>query len=139
VPAAVGFTIDFRAPMTSIVEEMDRQVEARFHEIAARRGLSLAIERYARSDATPMDAGLQALLARGVARAGANLSARMLPSGAGHDAMIMAALCPSAMLFVRNEKGVSHSPLENMTPEDAGIAVKVLIETVLELARAAAS
>jgi allantoate deiminase len=49
--------------------------------------------------------------------------------------MAMAALCPSAMLFVRNEKGISHSPLEAMTEADAGIAIRALLETVLELAR----
>ena len=50
-------------------------------------------------------------------------------------AMEMAKLCPAAMLFVRCEKGISHSPLENMTELDAGIAIRVLIETILELAR----
>ncbi len=78
---------------------------------------------------------LQDALAAGIARTGSNLSARRLPSGAGHDAMIMARLCPAAMLFVRNEKGISHSPLENMTEADAGVAIRVLLETVLELAR----
>ena len=43
--------------------------------------------------------------------------------------------CPAAMLFVRCEKGISHSPLENMTELDAGIAIRVLLETLLELAR----
>ena len=82
-----------------------------------------------------MDEGLQEALAAGIARTGSNLTARRLASGAGHDAMEMAKLCPSAMLFVRCEKGISHSPLENMSELDAGIAIRVLIETILELAR----
>jgi allantoate deiminase len=90
---------------------------------------------YSREDAMPMALSLQEALAAGIARTGSNLSARRLPSGAGHDAMAMARLCPSAMLFVRCEKGISHSPLENMTELDAGIAIRVLLETVLELAR----
>jgi allantoate deiminase len=49
--------------------------------------------------------------------------------------MTMARAFPSAMLFVRNEKGISHSPLEAMTEEDAGIAIKVMLETVVALAR----
>jgi allantoate deiminase len=48
--------------------------------------------------------------------------------------MAMAAIAPVAMLFVRNEKGISHSPRENMTEADAGTAIKVLLETLLELA-----
>lgn len=135
VPGAVDFTIDYRAPVGATVAAMERQIQQRFGEVAARRGVGLTITPYSREDATPMAADLQEALATGIARTGSNLSARRLPSGAGHDAMAMARLCPSAMLFVRCEKGISHSPLENMTELDAGIAIRVLIETVLELAR----
>lgn len=134
VPAAVSFTIDFRAPKDDTLASMNLAVCDRFSEIATRRGVELAIEPYAHASATPMDGALQAALERGIARTGANIAARRLPSGAGHDAMVMAKLCPVAMLFVRNEKGVSHSPLENMTQDDAGIAIKVMLETVLDLA-----
>lgn len=135
VPGAVDFTIDFRAPQAETVASMERAIHERFDEIAARRGVGLEIVPYSREDATPMAPELQEALATGIARTGANLSARRLPSGAGHDAMAMARICPAAMLFVRCEKGISHSPLENMTELDAGIAIRVLIETVLELAR----
>lgn len=135
VPGAVDFTIDYRAPLGETVASMERQIQQRFGEVAARRGVGLTITPYSREDATPMAAELQEALATGIARTGSNLSARRLSSGAGHDAMAMARLCPSAMLFVRCEKGISHSPLENMTELDAGIAIRVLIETILELAR----
>lgn len=135
VPGAVDFTIDYRAPIGATVAAMERQIQQRFGEIAARRSVGLTITPYSRGDAVPMDEGLQEAFAAGIARTGSNLSARRLASGAGHDAMEMARLCPSAMLFVRCEKGISHSPLENMTELDAGIAIRVLIETVLELAR----
>lgn len=135
VPGAVDFTIDYRAPSGETVAGVERDVARRFGEIAARRGVGLAITPYSREEATPMAAELQEAFAAGIARTGSNLSARRLPSGAGHDAMAMARLCPSAMLFVRCEKGISHSPLENMSELDAGIAIRVLIETVLELAR----
>ncbi len=134
VPAAVSFTIDFRTPQDATLAAMDAEIGRRFSEIAARRGVSVSIEPYARKAATPMDAGLREVLARGVARTGANLAARPIPSGAGHDAMVMAQLAPSAMLFVRNEKGISHSPLEAMTESDAGVAIRVMLEAVLELA-----
>ncbi|MFY8151909.1 MAG: M20/M25/M40 family metallo-hydrolase, partial [Hyphomicrobiales bacterium] len=114
---------------------MAAAIEARFEEIAQRRGVGLTITPYARADAVPMDPALQDALSLGIARTGVNPAPRRLPSGAGHDAMAMAALCPSAMLFVRNEKGISHSPLEAMTEADAGIAIRALLETVLELAR----
>ena len=135
LPGAVEFTVDFRCPSNETLAAMEAAIRARFGEIAARRGVGLTITTYAKAAAVPMDPGLQDALSLGVARAGANLSARRLPSGAGHDAMAMAALCPTGMLFVRNEKGISHSPLENMTEADAGIAVRVLLEAILELAR----
>lgn len=134
VPGAVSFTIDFRAPLDATVAAMHDAVQRQFTDIAGRRGVGVSIEPYSRLSATPMAASLQAALERGIARTGKNLTARRIPSGAGHDAMTMAREFPAAMLFVRNEKGISHSPLENMTEQDAGIAIKVMLETVLALA-----
>lgn len=135
VPGAVDFTVDFRSPRNETLASMDKAIAERFAAIAARRGVGLEITPYSQEDATPMAERLQEAFATGIARTGSNLSARRLPSGAGHDAMAMARLCPSAMLFVRCERGISHSPLENMTELDAGIAIRVLLETILELAR----
>ncbi|WP_439493344.1 allantoate amidohydrolase [Bosea sp. (in: a-proteobacteria)] len=135
VPGSVAFTIDIRCPRNEPLAAMAAAIEARFGEIAQRRGVGLTITPYARADAVPMDPALQDALSLGIARTGVNPAPRRLPSGAGHDAMAMAALCPSAMLFVRNEKGISHSPMEAMTEADAGIAIRALLETVLELAR----
>ena len=61
-----------------------------------------------------------------VARAG--IRPRRLPSGAGHDGLAMAALCPIGMLFVRCKGGISHNPAESITAEDADIAVPVLVD-----------
>ena len=57
-----------------------------------------------------------------------------LASGAGHDAVAMATLCPVAMLFVRCKGGISHNPAESIAEADADIAVRVLIEAVRRLA-----
>ena len=56
------------------------------------------------------------------------------PSGAGHDAVAMSALCPSAMLFVRCKGGISHNPAESITVEDADVAARVLIEAIRRIA-----
>jgi acetylornithine deacetylase/succinyl-diaminopimelate desuccinylase-like protein len=55
---------------------------------------------------------------------------RLLPSGAGHDAIALAALCPVAMLFVRCRGGVSHNPAEAISAEDADLAVRVLLDVL---------
>jgi len=52
--------------------------------------------------------------------------ARSMPSGAGHDAVVMSGLCPVAMLFVRCADGVSHNPAESVTVEDVAVALDVM-------------
>lgn len=61
------------------------------------------------------------------------LPALPMPSGAGHDAMNMAALCPMAMIFVPSQQGVSHSPDEYTTPEACVDGVRVLLATLLKV------
>lgn len=56
-----------------------------------------------------------------------------MPSGAGHDAMNMATLCPFAMIFVPSQNGVSHSPDEFTLPEDCVNGARVLLETLLRV------
>ncbi len=67
---------------------------------------------------------LSGLLGRAVEDTGA--SVHRLPSGAGHDAAQMAALCPAALLFVRCEEGISHNPAESVAKEDVETAIEVM-------------
>jgi N-carbamoyl-L-amino-acid hydrolase len=57
-----------------------------------------------------------------------------MPSGAGHDAMHIAKLCPAGMIFVPCERGVSHNESENATPADLAAGARVLVEVLVELA-----
>ncbi len=57
---------------------------------------------------------------------------RLLPSGAGHDTMVMGALCPAGMLFVRCKGGISHNPLESITLEDCAFGLAALTRFVRE-------
>ena len=83
------------------------------------------------SPATPMDAGLIEALTTSVA--GLGIPPVRLASGAGHDAVAMATLCPAAMLFVRCKGGISHHPAESITAADADVAVRVLIDAITTL------
>ncbi|MDZ7893975.1 MAG: M20/M25/M40 family metallo-hydrolase [Sphingobium sp.] len=58
---------------------------------------------------------------------------RQLVSGAGHDAMVMAALCPTAMLFIRCGGGISHNPAENVAVADVDIALRVMLGFIARL------
>ncbi|HEV2559469.1 MAG TPA: allantoate amidohydrolase [Microvirga sp.] len=133
IPARVDFTLDARSSDDTVRHAMVRDIVAECEAVAAKRGVGLAIEPFMDSPATPMDAGLAALLEDAVRAAG--IPPLRLPSGAGHDAVAMAALCPVAMLFVRCRGGVSHNPAESITVEDADAAARVLIEAVRRLAQ----
>ena len=61
------------------------------------------------------------------ALAAAGHEPRVLVSGAGHDTMVMAKLCPTAMLFIRCAGGVSHNPAESVTAADADAALAVML------------
>lgn len=79
------------------------------------------------------DPGLRAMLAQASSARGH--AHGELPSGAGHDAMQMAAIAPIAMVFIPCAGGVSHHPEENVTQEDLVAGTEVLLDTVLELDR----
>ena len=57
-----------------------------------------------------------------------------MPSGAGHDAMHIAKLCPAGMIFVPCERGISHNEIENATPADLAAGTRVLVEVLEALA-----
>ena len=54
-----------------------------------------------------------------------------MPSGAGHDAMHIARLCPAGMIFVPCERGISHNEIENATPADLAAGARVLVEVLV--------
>lgn len=89
------------------------------------------------SPAVSCDRGFQTLLAQAIKAQG--LDAPTLPSGAGHDAMAIAAICPVAMLFMRCEKGISHHPAEAVTRADTQLALQALRSALLLLAEEYAS
>jgi len=108
-------------------------VRAEIARIAARRGVIIESTEVQRTAAVRCSPRLQSLLADAVARAG--VTPRHLPSGAGHDAMMFDGLTDVAMLFVRcGNGGVSHSPREIVTAEDADIAARIMLDAVVRLA-----
>jgi allantoate deiminase len=124
--------LDVRHPDDAVRRRAVAALEARVREIAAARGLDATWEVRLDNPAVAMDEGLTARLAAGAAAAG--LPAVSLPSGAGHDAVAVAALCPVAMLFVRCAGGVSHHPDEDVRAADAAAAIDVLEAAVRGLA-----
>lgn len=85
------------------------------------------------SNKPPVQSDPRLLAALDAACEALDLSYRRMPSGAGHDAMNMAALCPMAMLFVPSQGGVSHSPDEYTTPEDCVNGARLLLAGLLRI------
>jgi N-carbamoyl-L-amino-acid hydrolase len=130
VPGKAVFTIDMRHPQDAVLETHEAALTAIVADKAA--PCSAAIERV--TNVAPTDFDPQVIgLVRTAAQA-LGLSNMDMPSGAGHDAMHIARLCPSGMIFVPCERGISHNELENATPEDLAAGTKVLVEVLEALA-----
>jgi allantoate deiminase len=132
IPAEVNWTLDARAPNDAVRTEMVNAIIAECEDVARRRGVALTVELFMDSPATPMDARLAAVLGEACRAIGEEPLS--LASGAGHDAVAMARLCPVAMLFVRCKGGISHNPAESITVEDADAAARALTNAVRILA-----
>jgi allantoate deiminase len=128
IPGLAEFTVDCRAGTDAVRDAGLEQIEAAIAEIAMQRGLSANVDRVQNLPATKMDDRLRAHLGEACRRIG--LAAPELVSGAGHDAMMVASLAPTAMLFIRCEKGISHNPAEAVKPEDCELALAALVHTI---------
>ena len=122
IPGEVTLSLDLRHADDDARERALNVLHEGAGEIAAARGLRSSWRVRQESPATPTDEGLTATLARAVEELG--VAVHHLPSGAGHDAAEVAAAAPVAMLFVRCERGVSHSPAESVEAEDVTVALE---------------
>ncbi len=132
IAGQVDFSLDVRSPVDPDRHGLFAAIQAECRAIAQRRGVGFTSETFMDNPAVGLDPGLRAGLDRAARRLG--FAPLPLPSGATHDAVAMAALGPSAMLFVRCRGGISHNPAESITLEDADAATRVLLGTVRDLA-----
>ncbi|MGB6746041.1 MAG: allantoate amidohydrolase [Terracidiphilus sp.] len=123
VPGVATVSLDVRHAIDSArmaaVDSLLEQANA----IAGRRGLALSYKRQMDQPAVPMDERLTAFLAESIQASG--FAVKRMTSGAGHDAMVMAARVPTAMLFLRSPGGISHHPDEAVREGDVEAALHV--------------
>jgi len=125
IAGAVSFTVDVRSGDAARRDRAAAAMLDAIAGIAADRGLAVAIEPVHDLPASPCAPDLMDLLDAATVAAGQPV--HRLVSGAGHDAMILADLCPTAMLFVRCRDGISHHPAEQVDPADVEIALQILL------------
>lgn len=135
IPGRCELSIDLRAPDDARRAAAAAEIGATIAAIATRRRVEIEQRKVHDVAATPCDPALQRALAAAIERSTDAEPVRHLPSGAGHDAMMMARLAPVAMLFVRcGNGGISHHPEEIMTADDAQLAAAAFIDFLTRVA-----
>ena len=125
-------SLDLRHAQDDIRDQAFEKIQSAIKTIESKRSVVIALENTQHNPAVPMDTELVKHMAIAVESAG--LPKRMMVSGAGHDAMIMARATGSCMLFVRCRDGISHHPSEFVSAADVEVALEVMVRAVFSLA-----
>ncbi len=133
IPGETVFSVDFRDTDVAGLDRMEAGLRAAAANIAKEQGLSIDIRQTVFFPPCHFDAACVAAVRRAAAQLG--YRHRDIVSGAGHDAVYVARVAPTAMIFVPCEGGVSHNETENAKPADLAAGCNVLLQAVLERAR----
>jgi N-carbamoyl-L-amino-acid hydrolase len=136
IPGHVFFTVDFRHPENAVLTQMDRDLREACAAAAATQRLEVAVEEFWYFPPTPFDPALVARVREAAVAQG--YPHQDIISGAGHDAVYLARVAPSAMIFVPCVGGISHNEIEDAKPDDLAAGCNVLMNALLETADAAA-
>jgi allantoate deiminase len=128
IPGEVRISLDVRHEKDSIRKAAFTKFQKLAGQIARRRQLRCDNELVHETSTVKCSPNLSQLLAQSAKRRQKKIL--FLPSGAGHDAAIMAGITPSAMLFIRCKRGVSHHPDESVKPQDIQLAFEALAEFI---------
>jgi N-carbamoyl-L-amino-acid hydrolase len=131
VAALATMTVDLRNTDDAVLTEAEWRLRERVAEIAAAEGVEATWRRLARFEPVAFDPGVIDLVEATAGRLGH--SVMRLPSGAGHDAQMLARMCPTGMVFVPSRAGVSHNPGEFTEPEHLTAGCQVLADVLVEL------
>jgi N-carbamoyl-L-amino-acid hydrolase len=133
VPGRCRFSLDVRATANEVRDAAAADIQAALAAICQRRGLHYTLEETMRAAAAPCDDAWRQRWERAVGTLG--LPVFRMPSGAGHDAMMLHTILPQAMLFLRGQNaGISHNPLESITNDDADLCVQAFRTLLDQLA-----
>jgi N-carbamoyl-L-amino-acid hydrolase len=132
IPGEVRFSVDLRHADDEQLERMEQEMRAACERLAGAERCTASVERVANYPACKFDSGCVSAVRNAAQNLG--LSHMDIVSGAGHDAIYMARICPTSMIFVPCEGGISHNEIENAKPEDLAAGCNVLLQVVLERA-----
>lgn len=132
IPSKATFTLDLRSPDNALLKQAEADALAYLEEIAQQESVSFTRSVMARFDPVIFDKTLVTQIEDAAKKE--NLSVRRMTSGAGHDAQMMARICPASMIFVASEKGISHNPKEHTPAKDLVDGANVLLSAIATLA-----
>jgi N-carbamoyl-L-amino-acid hydrolase len=126
------FSVDLRNTDEALLQEAERRVFGFVERTAKSEGVSVERRRLARFEPVAFDPAMIERIDR--AAQARDLTVMRLPSGAGHDAQMMARLCPTGMIFVPSVNGLSHNVAEYTAPADLEAGAALLLDVLLDLA-----
>lgn len=132
IAARATMTVDLRNTDETLLQQAERLFAESCEAVARVENVEIASRRLARFEPVVFDQGVVRLIEEIAGDLGH--SCRRMTSGAGHDAQMMARICPTAMIFVPSVRGISHNPAEHTEPGDLGAGADVLLQALLRLA-----
>ncbi|HZB41637.1 MAG TPA: Zn-dependent hydrolase [Ilumatobacter sp.] len=132
VPALATFTVDLRNTDEPTLQIAEQRMADELERLASAERVTVTTRSLARFEPVEFDAGMVDLV-EDVAKT-LGCSTRRMPSGAGHDAQMLARVCPTAMIFVPSVNGLSHNIAEYTAPEDLERGADVLLHVILDRA-----
>lgn len=132
IPGQVTMTVDLRAADDTVLGAMDAALHAACTDLAQRTGIGIEVRQVVYFPPQPFEARLVQAVRDGAARL--SLSAMEVVSGAGHDAVYLARVAPTAMIFVPCKDGISHNEIEDARPEHLEAGANVLLHAMLDAA-----
>tara|TARA_B100000686_G_scaffold230684_1_gene238099 strand:- start:10212 stop:11465 length:1254 start_codon:yes stop_codon:yes gene_type:complete len=131
IPANATMTVDLRNMDESSLQLAEEQLQLRVAAIAEDEDVDVKSRSLARFEPVEFDGRVVKQIEQLAKQRG--LSTKRMPSGAGHDAQMMARVCPTGMIFVPSLDGVSHNPSEHTDPQDLVVGAQLLADTMLAL------
>ncbi|GAB4373500.1 MAG: Zn-dependent hydrolase [Elainellaceae cyanobacterium] len=132
IPKQAVFTVDLRNTDEAKLQEAEARVAAKVAEVAAAEGVEITQRQLVRLQPAVFNPAMIDLV-EGIAQQLGH-SVQRMPSGAGHDAGLFSAICPTAMIFVPSVQGISHNVREYTPAEDLNRGANILLQTLLALA-----
>jgi N-carbamoyl-L-amino-acid hydrolase len=124
-------TVDLRNTDERLLQSAEARLDEFLGEIADAEGVEISTRRLARFEPVDFDPRMISLVEETAVSLGANVM--RIPAGAGHDAQMLARVCPAGMIFTPSVSGLSHNVREHTDPADLELGANVLLQTVLTL------